>query len=102
MPNQIYPPGGALFRNDRKVAGSKQPDINGNLEISRELLNALNALDKSGQPIRMRIAGWTRVKDGKKWTSITASENQQKAPPPPTRPVPALDGLDDLDDDIPF
>ncbi len=93
MADKQYPPGGALFKHE-KPEGSKQPDVTGNLEISRELLDTLNALDKAGQKVKMRLAGWNKVTNGRKWLSLLASAEQQRQQPPPQQRV------DDLDDDL--
>lgn len=59
---------GALFPNDRKVEGSRQPDLTGSLDLDKE----------SGR--RLRLAAW--VKTGQKagqYLSVSGSPPQQRA-----------------------
>lgn len=74
---------GALFRNDKKVPGSNQPDYTGNITINGE---------------RKRLAAWVKESQaGNKFMSINVSDftNEQAAPKPAQQP--AQD-----DDDLPF
>lgn len=56
---------GALFRNTKKAEGSNQPDMNGNIEFSVEMLESMlvDAKIKAAgkQPLKMKLAGWTKV-----------------------------------------
>ena len=74
---------GALFRNDKKVAGSNQPDYTGNITINGE---------------RKRLAAWMKESQaGNKFMSIQISDftNEQTAPKPAQQPA-------QEDDDLPF
>jgi len=74
---------GALFRNDKKVAGSNQPDYTGNITINGE---------------RKRLAAWVKESQaGNKFMSIQISDfnNEQTAPKPAQHPA-------QEDDDLPF
>lgn len=56
---------GALFRNTKKAEGSNQPDMNGNIEFSVEMLESMLVDAKikaaGSQPLKMKLAGWTKV-----------------------------------------
>lgn len=74
---------GVLFRNDKKVAGSNQPDYTGNITINGE---------------RKRLAAWVKESQaGNKFMSINVSDftNEQTAPKPAQQPA-------QEDDDLPF
>ena len=76
---------GALFRNDKKVEGSNQPDYTGNMEVEGTKYN---------------MAGWMReAKSGIKYMSVSLSipEPRHSAPPP----VPNTSNTS-MDDEIPF
>ncbi len=73
---------GALFRNDKKVQGSNQPDYTGNITIDGE---------------RKRLAAWIKEsKAGNKFMSIQISEfnNEQGNQAAPKQA--------EADDDLPF
>ena len=73
-----YPPGGALFANDRKT-NDKQPDYRGNLEISVDLLKLLVEQHKGQGKINMDISGWKKAtKSGSTFLSIKASPPYKK------------------------
>jgi uncharacterized protein (DUF736 family) len=73
-----YPPGGALFANDRKT-NDKQPDYRGNLEISVDLLKLLVEQHKGGEKISMDVAGWKKTsKSGTMFLSIKADKPYKK------------------------
>ena len=95
-----YAPSGVLFKNDFKEPGSNKPDVTGTLEISKELLAHLISLDKASQPIKMRLAGWSRSTNGKKRISLLASEERQGAAAPAAAPR-APDPFED-DAEVPF
>lgn len=84
MSDTKYPPRGALFIN-RKKTSDKHPDMQGNLEISRELLGELVAQAKAGKPIKMDLSAWSKQSDkAGKWLSMSASkpyEKQEQARP---------------------
>ena len=73
---------GALFRNDKKVQGSNQPDYTGNIIIDGE---------------RKRLAAWIKEsKSGNKFMSIQLSDfnNEQNSQAAPQQAQ--------ADDDLPF
>ena len=73
-----YPPGGALFTNQRKT-NDKQPDYRGNLEISVDLLKLMVEQHKGGEKINMDIAGWKKTsKSGSMFLSIKAGPPYKK------------------------
>ena len=85
-----YPPGGALFANDRKT-NERAPDYRGNLEISRDLLKILVEQAKAGEKINMDIAGRKKSsKSGSTFISVKADKPYKKAE------------QNAADDDIPF
>jgi uncharacterized protein (DUF736 family) len=73
---------GALFRNDKKIAGSNQPDYTGNITIDGE---------------RKRLAAWIKESQaGNKFMSIQISDfNEQQN----TQAAPSQA---EADDDLPF
>lgn len=63
---------GALFVNNRKMKES-QPDHNGKLQISKELLRELVDRAKSGGEIKLDLSVWERTsKAGLDYLSINA------------------------------
>ena len=108
-----FPPSGRLFANNRK-SSPNAPDVKGDLEISREVLDHLIDCYENGQPIKMDIAGWKKaMKKGGTFYSLSASipwmknnsgQDQTKSVPERKRPVQdsILDGFDDPNDEIPF
>ena len=73
---------GVLFRNDKKIAGSNQPDYTGNITIDGE---------------RKRLAAWIKESQaGNKFMSIQISEfnNEQSNQAAPKQAQ--------ADDDLPF
>jgi uncharacterized protein (DUF736 family) len=73
-----YPPGGALFTNDRKT-NDKQPDYRGNLEISVDLLKLLVEQHKGQEKINMDISGWKKTsKSGSTFLSLKAGPPYKK------------------------
>jgi hypothetical protein len=78
---------GALFKNTKKEAGSKQPDYTG------------NALSPSGE--YFELSAW--IKEGKngKFMSVALQPkfgSEQKAAPKPSH----VTGFEDFDSDCPF
>lgn len=124
--------GGALFHNDRKTPGGSQPDMSGSLTIDTTLLNAMIALHKAGQPMKMRLASWNNQdRSGGSYLSVKPSlelqqgqqpggfqqrqqaapqpylggQRQAPAPRPPYGQQQAYRGPaapDPMDDDLPF
>jgi uncharacterized protein (DUF736 family) len=87
-----YPPGGALFTNERKTS-DKHPDYRGNLEIDRDLLKIMVEQAKAGEKINMDLAGWKKTsKSGSTFLSLKADKPYKKAE---QKPAP-------IDDEIPF
>jgi uncharacterized protein (DUF736 family) len=73
-----YPPGGALFTNQRKTT-DKHPDYRGNLEISVDLLKLMVEQHKAGDKINMDIAGWKKTsKSGTTFLSLKADKPYKK------------------------
>ena len=75
---------GGLFAND-KQGNQRAPDLDGYLEIGPGLLDYMNALRNSGQPIKVDLAGWNKPLKQKHgtWISLSASEpfdSEVKAP----------------------
>jgi hypothetical protein len=97
---------GALFPTKKKV-GSNQPDYDGTVEISPELLVHLNQLHQAGKEIKFRLAGWAkRSKADNKFIGLKVSVIEKKR----SREDALADALlstqekksPELDDDIPF
>ena len=73
-----YPPGGALFTNQRKTS-DKHPDYRGNLEISVDLLKILVEQHKGSEKINMDLVGWKKVsKSGSSFLSLRAEKPYKK------------------------
>lgn len=101
-----YPPSGVLFQNDRKQ-NDRQPDYNGNLEVSREIVDDLVAQVREGidKPV-IDLAGWRKttkagkpflsLRGGVPWKRKANDDAQQRAQ---QRPAP---NFDLGGDDIPF
>lgn len=106
-----YPPGGALFNNTRKGNNDRAPDVTGNLEISKEVLDHLNDCARRGVEMKMDLSGWKKpTKTGGSFFSLSAkvpyNQQQTQAPPPrqqtSRQPVRQQPSAFDLDDEIPF
>lgn len=106
-----FPPGGALFNNNKKQ-NEKSPDVQGNLSISEEVLHHLNTCRQKGEEMKMDIAGWRKaMKSGGTFYSLVAKipwQAQKNAGQPLTKGVgdqsrarPRSSDLD-LDEEIPF
>jgi uncharacterized protein (DUF736 family) len=86
-----YPPGGALFTNQRKT-NDKQPDYRGNLEISVDLLKLMVEQHRCGEKINMDIAGWKKTsKSGTTFLSLKADKPYKKE-----------ESSSPVSDDVPF
>jgi uncharacterized protein (DUF736 family) len=86
-----YPPGGALFTNQRKTT-DKHPDYRGNLEISADLLKLMVEQHRGGDKINMDIAGWKKTsKSGTTFLSLKADKPYKKE-----------ESSGSVSDDIPF
>lgn len=73
-----YPPGGALFTNQRKTS-DKHPDYRGNLEISVDLLKIMVEQHKAGEKINMDLVGWKKTsKSGTTFLSLKAEKPYKK------------------------
>lgn len=51
---------GALFKNTRKEEGTKQPDYNGNIEVTKEWLDAQLAELGTKESLKINISGWKK------------------------------------------
>lgn len=89
--------GGALFPNRNKT-NERAPDLSGDLELSMDQLKILVALAKRNEPLKLRMAAWSKEGRSGRFYSVTLSENKQQGD---SRPAPKK--RDDFDDsDIPF
>lgn len=88
MSYEPKPNTGTLWPNDRKTS-QNQPDVRGDIFISRELLKKL-ATDNKDPLIKIAVAGWKKTLAGKEAVTLSVSE-------PYVKPVVRGD-----DDDIPF
>jgi uncharacterized protein (DUF736 family) len=69
---------GALFINEKKEEGSKQPDYTGTINVDGRDL---------------RLSGWKREsKQGKKYLSLSVSEPQEKSDKPAVKKDSGNDG----------
>lgn len=99
-----YPPSGVLFQNDRKQ-NDRQPDYNGNLEVSREVVDDLVAQVREGidKPV-LDLAGWRKTtKAGKPFLSLRGGvpykRRQGEQQPQQSQ---RQSHVPDIDDEIPF
>ena len=92
-----FPPSGRLFANNRK-SSPNAPDVKGDLEIGREVLDHLIDCYENGQPIKMDIAGWKKAKqNGEPFLSLRVQikrERQELQAAPQAQPF--------HDDPLPF
>jgi len=86
---------GTLWPNERKTA-ENHPDMRGDVFISASLLRSLIA--KGEDPVKIAIAGWGKVINGKECLSLTASEPYVK----PVDNVTKAAAAADPDEDVPF
>lgn len=89
--------GGALFPNRNKT-NERAPDLSGDLELSMDQLKILVELAKRKEPLKMRMAAWTKEGRSGKFYSVTLSENKQQSD---SRSATRRE-INLPDDDIPF
>jgi hypothetical protein len=75
---------GAIFKNDRREEGTKQPEYNGSLNV---------------EGVEYWLSAWVKEsKTGKKFFSVAIKRKEPKQ-----RPTGGMSSLaDDMDDSIPF
>lgn len=97
---------GAIYPNNYKESGTKQPDFTGSIEISKPLLKEIVDKMKNGEVeeeggVKVRVALWDNTsKKGNKYfyTRMDIPEQKREKPTPPVvEETPELS-----DDDIPF
>ena len=106
---------GAIYINNWKKQGSKQPEWTGKVTVTKELLKELVTKIKEEQAdsVDLRVALWDRVAKDKpdgtagkeyKYARLDIPKKQNPAPEPAPAPVPEPEPVvDDFnDDDIPF
>ena len=108
-----YQPNGALFKNHKK-ANEKQPDYNGSLEFSAEVVTDLwHQLQEGGQDNpKVDLAVWVRQsKKGTNFMSLIANIPYKRKTQAQVSPPQGQGSYDDrgqaaapapLDDEIPF
>jgi hypothetical protein len=96
-----YPNTGSLFQA-RKTDNPKAPTHEGEVEIDMPMLQYLNGQAKSGQPLKLRLAGWKRVakSSGKTFLSLKVSEPRMSYGGKGAQPRPTAAPKED--DDLPF
>ena len=113
-----YPPGGAIFRRDKKTPQS--PDMDGYVEIDEAMLSeiAMEIQQSPERKTRLNVAMWSKVgRSGKEFLSVKPRTETQRSremgalggggggqggggyQQPSGRPAPSHSPLDD---DIPF
>ena len=77
MADNKYPPGGALFKRDKR-GNDRAPDWSGDLELAEDVVRFLVGEIKAGREPKIRIAGW--IKQGRKdeFMSIRGEKPYQK------------------------
>lgn len=99
MSDTKYPPRGALFRNKNKTS-DKHPDLRGDLEISREVLQELVNRSKEGKELKMEVSAWKKHSDkAGPWLSLAASKPYEKTGNFSASPRRSSSSMDD---DAPF
>jgi hypothetical protein len=94
MNNKRSEDSGVLFQNNKRT-GDNSPVMTGNIELSKQLLKELIDLANNNEPIKFRIAGWSKEHPtAGKYLSLKASGSQEKAA---SKPKPRQENLD-----IPF
>ena len=102
-------PGGALFKNNKKQS-DKQPDLQGNIELSEEAVQSVLDQMKSGVKYpKLDLSGWTKVSGkGNKFISLSAKKPWEKSGYQSGGRSSGSSGgyqsdrNDDINDDIPF
>lgn len=56
---KAYTDNGVLFQNNKR-SGESSPSMTGNIELSKELLRELIELANNNEPIKFRVAAWTK------------------------------------------
>lgn len=75
---KAYTDSGVLFQNNKRT-GDSSPTMTGSIELSKELLRELMDLANSNEPIKFRIAAWTKEHPtAGKFLSLKASGSQDK------------------------
>lgn len=82
MSDNSYDNSGALFKNNRKQEGSKQPDYRGDIKINGK---------------EMQISGWIRSGKNGSFLSLKVSEKYRRDEDGGQQPKPRT-----ADEDIPF
>jgi len=98
---------GAIYPNNYKESGTKQPDFTGSIEISKPLLKEIVEKMKNGEVgqeggVKVRLALWNNTsKQGRDYFYTRMDIPQQQQVQEPTPPV--VEETPELsDDDIPF
>lgn len=96
--------GGAFFRLDpAKKTNPKQPDFEGYLTIDDSLLQLLITLQRQGQPLKLRLAGWTKkAQSGNTFISLKPSEDKKAQQAQGRQPQTQQRSSDPWGDDSPF
>lgn len=87
-----YPDSGALWNNEK--SSSKQPDMTGSVEISRELAKEIHDQLKENGEASIRLAAWWNAGRKGNFLSVKVSAPMKKKPEPQLN--------QDMDDEIPF
>jgi len=97
---------GAIYPNNYKESGTKQPDFTGSIEITKPLLKEIVDKMKNGEVeeeggVKVRVALWDNLsKKGNKYFYTRMDIPEQKREKPITPVVKETPELSD--DDIPF
>lgn len=92
---------GALFTNNRKVKPN-HPDYNGNIVLTRELMDAYMKAMGSEKELKVQIAGWKKsMSGGGTYLSLSVSAPYEGERAERSTPIPPRKRID-LDDDSPF
>ncbi len=95
---------GALFKNDRKVPDSKQPDWTGSIDVTPALLQALLKEALVNGSYKARIAAWLRTSQNGRFLSLSleAPFVGGTSRPQADSTVTPIRKKDPFDDDMPF
>jgi hypothetical protein len=87
---------GAVFAH--KKTGEKQPDFKGKLEVTREQIEMLIQMGKSGQEPKLQVAAWNRKSQAGQTYLYLKSEAYMKE----ESTVTSVERFAPDDDEIPF
>ena len=100
---------GTLYNEGDKRKSDKAPHFRGKVVVTREQAKHIAAHfkgDPNLESVDFRLAAWKNQGDSGVYLSLSGEtmppDGAQPAPPPVAASQPAINGMDDFEDDIPF